>query len=207
MYILPFTYSWIIKKNIAKHKIKTILELGCGQGFFADLINDENQFKITGVDIFEPYIRICKKKGKYERVIKGNLTNKLPFKNKSFDSIVCLQTIEHLNKKDGLFLLSEIDRVAKKVILLSIPNGECVQEVYDDNNYQRHLSQWEPDELIKNGYTIYGTGLKWVYKKHSHMGDRIKLQKLLLYFLSFLMNPISYINPNISAQLVAVKVK
>src|SRR5438552_3778458 len=99
---LPFTYIWLLKKNINKKKIKTILELGCGTGYFADLINGENDFDITGLDIFEPYLKICKTKGKYKKLLKADLTKKLNFPYKSFDAVVCLQTIEHMPKKIGL---------------------------------------------------------------------------------------------------------
>lgn len=207
MSTLPFTYPWLIKNRINKTKVKTILELGCGRGDFADLVNDELSYKITGIDIFQSYLNLCKKKGKYEKVIKRDLTKRLPFKDNSFDAVVCLQTVEHLNKKAGLFLISEMERIAKRMILISIPKGECAQEEYDNNKYQRHLSQWTSQELTKMKYRVNGTGLQLIYGKYSHAGDKVDLLKLPLYFISFLMNPVAYIYPLIAAQLVAVKMK
>lgn len=207
MSTLPFTYPWLIKRNIKKFKIKTILELGCGKGAFGELINDKGEYRITGVDIFEPYLKVCRDGGKYEKVMKIDLTKKLPFKDKSFDMVVCLQTIEHLDEKAGLSLIKKMEIIAKKMVLITTPNGDCLQDEYDENKYQRHLSAWIPLDFEKRGYQVFGSGLKLVYGSHSHAGDEIKLGQLPLYIISFLMNPIANINPNIAAQLVAIKGK
>lgn len=202
---LPFTYPWLIKKNTPKNEVKTILELGCGQGAFGDMVNEDNNFEITGIDIFDPYIKICQKKGKYKEVVKGDLTKKLNFKAKSFDAVVCLQTIEHMDKKNGLSLLREMERIAKKLVIISTPNGECSQEEYDNNKHQRHLSIWAPGDLRKLGFKVFGTGLKWVYGAHSHAKSKMEIIKLPLYFLSFMINPLAYQFSDIGCQLVAIK--
>lgn len=204
---LPFTYSWLIKKNIKKAKIVSILELGCGKGAFGDLVNSEDKYKITGVDIFEPYLNVCKNSGRYKEVMKIDLNRKLPFKDKSFDMVVCLQTIEHLSKKSGKLLLKEIDRIARRVVVISIPNGECSQKEYDSNKYQRHLSDWETAEFREKGYQVNGTGLKLVYGTHSHAGDKVEITKLPFFLISFVMNPLVFFYPDLAAQLVAIKVK
>lgn len=204
---IPFTYSWLIRKNIKRFKTNSILELGCGKGAFGDLVNSKGSYKITGVDIFKPYLEVCKAGGKYEKVLKIDLTKKLPFRNKSFGIVVCLQTIEHLDKKSGILLLKEMERVAGEAILISLPNGKCVQEEYDSNKYQRHLSKWETFEFEKRGYKVWGTGLKLAYGSHSHVGDKVSLSKLPLYLISFIMNPIVFLCPDLAAQLVALKEK
>ncbi|MBI2600221.1 class I SAM-dependent methyltransferase [Candidatus Daviesbacteria bacterium] len=204
---LPFTYPWLIKRNIKKFKINTILDLGCGKGAFGDLVNNEGKYQITGADIFQPYLKICKSGGKYKKVMKVDLIKKLPFDDKSFDMVVSLQTVEHLDKKDGFLLIKEMERIAKTLILLTTPNGDCLQEEYDANKYQRHLSAWLPKDFKGKGFRVFGTGLKLVYGSHSHAGNEIKLIQLPLYFISFLMNPVANINPNIAAQVIAIKWK
>ncbi len=205
MFNFPFTINWLLSKFIKRNGIKTILELGCGKGDFADLVNKDHKFDITGVDIFEPYLKICKDKKKYSRLIKKDLSKKLNFEDKSFDAVVCLQTIEHLDKEIGLGLLPQMEKIAKKIVIISTPAGECFQEEYDSNRYQRHLSDWIPSEFLKKGYKVSGVGLKWVYGEHSHVEERFKLIKLPLYFFSFLMNPVANIFPSIACQIIAVK--
>lgn len=206
-FILPFTYSWLIKKKIDSDEIKTILELGCGTGGFGDLVNDQDRYKITGIDIFEPYLKICRKKGKYVEVINKDLTKTLPFKDQSFDAVVCLQTIEHLKRENGMKLLEEMEEVAKDLVIISTPNGECTQEKYDSNKHQRHLSTWSTSDFLKRGYQVFGVGLKWVYGKHSCVNAQVELIKFPLYFFSFLMNPLANKFPDIACQMVAIKRK
>lgn len=202
---LPFTYSWLIKKNIDKTQAKKILELGCGKGVFADLVNAQNKYQITGVDIFEPYLKECRLKGKYAEIVKKNLNEKLPFRNKSFDVVVCLQTIEHLKKKRGLSLLEEMEKVAGNLVIVSTPNKGCIQEEYDSNKHQRHLSVWTMNDFTERGYIVYGTGSKLIYGTDSHATNKIELSKIHRYLFSFLMNPIANVYPRTACQLVAIK--
>jgi SAM-dependent methyltransferase len=204
---LPFTYPRLLKNKIHKNSIKTVLDLGCGDGDLARLINNKNEFEITGVDIFGPYLKICKKEGKYQKVIKMDITKKLPFKDNSFDAVICLQTIEHVNKKAGIKLMERMEKIARKVVIVGTPVGECIQEEYDNNPHQRHLSSWNPKDFQQKGYRVYGFGLKFVYGSYSHVQQHVSLKKVPLSLLSFLMNPIANYLPNIGCQALAIKYK
>lgn len=207
MFKFPFTYNWLLDRLIKKNKVKTILELGCGKGDFADLVNEDHKLDITGVDIFEPYLKICKDKKKYSRLIKRDLSKGLPFENNSFDAVVCLQTIEHMDKKAGLELLTKMEKIAKKIVIISTPVGECLQDSYDNNLYQRHLSSWEPKDFQDKGYKVFGIGLKLAYGSESHAQEQMGFKEFPLFFLSFLVNPLANIFPAIGCQMVAIKYK
>lgn len=201
--LIPFTYYWHVRRLLGS-EIKSILDLGCGEGEFGDMFNVENKFQITGVDVFQPYLDICKKNGRYLRLIKSDL-NEINFRARSFDAVVCFQTIEHLKKKDALKLISKIEKIARKVVLISTPVGHCEQDSYDGNKYQRHLSSWNPDEFIKKSFSVTGIGLKLVYGNHSHALKKITVFDWVPYLFSFLLNPITAIFPKIAAQMIAVK--
>ena len=201
----PFSYNWLVKKNIRKTTIKTILDLGCGEGSFGLRFNKNNEYKITGIDIYSPYLKKCLSRGKYKRVIKANLAKKIHLPDKSYDLVVCLETIEHLKKDQGLKLLEEAERIAKKMIIFSCPVGVAAQENFDKNKFQEHLSSWYPEEFSKRDYQVYGIGLKMVYGKHTHVNHRIKIYTAPFYLLSFLANPIANLFPVIGAQMIAVK--
>lgn len=202
---IPFTYPWLIKKFLDEVKVNTILDLGCGKGWLADSVNQDKKYRITGADIFEPDLRNCEEKKRYQKLIKKDLNKKLGFKIRSFDIITCLQTIEHLNRKRGEALLSEMEKIAKKAIIISTPVGECVQEEYGGSKHQHHLSSWMPEDFRQRGYMVYGIGLKFAYGSHSHAGKQMNLLKLPLFAFSFLMNPVAYKKAEIGCQMVAVK--
>lgn len=202
---LPFSYNWLIKKNLHKYPIKTILDLGCGEGRFGKKFNQDNRFEITGIEIFKPYIKKSISTGKYIKVLWGDITKKINLPEKSFDLVICLETIEHLKKTDGLEILKKINTLSKKMIIISCPVGIAAQENYDQNIYQEHLSSWFPNDFLKQGYKVYGVGLKAVYGKHTHVDHKIKIHTAPLYLLSFLANPIANNFPQIACQMIAVK--
>jgi len=206
MNFLPFGYLWLIKKNLEQKKIKTVLDLGCGKGDFGILFNKNRKYEITGVEIYKPYLELCRKSKKYKELIKADLTKKLKFKDKSFDAVVCFQVIEHLKKRQGMRLILEMERIAKRKIIIAAPVGECSQESYDENSYQEHHSVWKVEEFMKKGFKVYGVGLKLIYGEHSHAQEK-KIWRLPGYFISYLFNPIANFFPKIGAQMIAVKIR
>ena len=86
----------------------------------------------------------------------------LPFKPNSFDCAIATEVLEHLNKEDGLRMLQEMERVAKRKIILTTPNGFL--RTYagpEDNPEETHLCGYTASELKKSGFKIRGfNGLK-----------------------------------------------
>lgn len=97
----------LLKKYLPKNKSLKILDAGCGPG--AALIYLSQFGEVTGVDISEEALRFAKKRGK---VIKCDVSA-LPFKDKTFDVVVCLDLLYHrlVNVKQAV---SEITRVLKQ---------------------------------------------------------------------------------------------
>ena len=98
-----------------------ILEIGCGNGFVSAILS---QFadEIVATDLSEPdtgthSIGISKAKALFERLNVKNARvvscsgEKLPFKNRTFDLVFCLYTLEHL--KDRGMVMREVRRVLK----------------------------------------------------------------------------------------------
>ena len=66
--------------------------------------------KIYGIDVDPNYLRMAKKKG--INALYGNLNEKLPFKNETFDVITAIEVIEHLHNTD--MFVKELFRICKK---------------------------------------------------------------------------------------------
>jgi ubiquinone/menaquinone biosynthesis C-methylase UbiE len=81
----------------------------------------------------------------------------LPFSDKTFDVATCIEVIEHLPKNNGFYLLNELERIAKKVIITT-PNVSFKQEALDNNPFQKHLSRWFVKDFIERGYKVKGVG-------------------------------------------------
>ncbi len=64
----------------------------------------------------------------YEDIIKVDLNkNKLPFKDGTFDYVFCLEVLEHINSPFNV--LSELKRVSKGNIIISVPNPYHYRDV------------------------------------------------------------------------------
>lgn len=200
----PPTYEFIIKQFLPRGSLK-VLDLGCGVGAAAEVLNKSKIHHFVGVDIYEPYLKICERRGFYKKVIKADL-RKINFDKKSFDVVILFQVIEHLHKKDAKKLIRKAVSLATKAVLISAPNGHCNQEVYDGNIYNQHKSTWQAADFLKMGFKVYGQGLKIIYGSRSYEG-RIEAnwwQKIIVP-LSIILFPLVLIFPEIAVQLIGVK--
>lgn len=85
-----------------------ILEVGCGNGKNMTYRND---LKFTGVDLSQEMVRICKSKGLH--VYKANMLE-LPFLNKSFDVVISVAVLHHLDSEEKrIMAIKEMLRVLK----------------------------------------------------------------------------------------------
>jgi len=203
-----------------RHKSsRTILDVGCGKGEPMAFINRHGKFKVVGIDIFKPYLEEARKKSYvlsqlrttdinkcsdvgeiYLDLILGDV-RRLPFKDKSFDAIICMEVLEHLEKHDGEKLLEELERLARGQILLSTPVGKYKQHPFEGNPYQQHKYIWQASDLRKRGYRIKGMGLKGLPREEIN-SRFLKLLREVLYILGGLF---SYNLPEIACHIVGEK--
>lgn len=202
----PPTYKLIIKHFMPAGTLR-VLDLGCGTGVAGEMLNRDKKHQFVGVDIYKPYVDLCKKGGFYSKVERKDLT-KIKLKKGSFDVILLLQVIEHLKKKEGTALLEECIRAVTKAVIVAVPNGSCHQEEYDSNTHQEHKSSWNSRDLNKMGFRVFGQGLKVIYGSKSYGGGRPASfwQKIVVPLSTFLL-PLILFFPQASVQLIAVKYK
>jgi methionine biosynthesis protein MetW len=95
-----------------------VLDVGCGDGSLMDLLVQEKNIEVRGLELEKQNVQECIYKGL--PVIQGNAETELyQFPNQSFDYVVLSQTLQAFNKPDKV--LKELLRIGKSVIV-SIPN-------------------------------------------------------------------------------------
>lgn len=88
----------------------SVLDLGCGNGTLLHMLKKEKGIYACGVEISQPKILECVKKG--VPVLHGNLNNGLSeFSNKSFDFVVLSQTVQAVKRPDKL--LEDMIRIGR----------------------------------------------------------------------------------------------
>lgn len=175
---------WIIDKSAA-----SILDIGCGQGFPMQMI--KNRMKVrrsVGVDLFKPYIEIGKKLKIHNKYVVSDV-RKIKFGDKSFDVVLALQILEHMNKKDAWKVVERIEKIAKKQVIIATPIGKMYHPVVDNNQLQLHKSGFYPEEFEKRGYKIIKFGRKEILGENGlvHKIDNDIFRKVI-YSFTYLLN-------------------
>lgn len=200
----PFTSPWIIRYHLGE--VKTVLDVGCGDGSLMLKVNGDKKYDVTGIDLYTPYLKLAKESGVYRKVVRSDI-RKIKFRDRSFDVVLASQIIEHLNKKDGLNLIKKLEKISKYKVILTTPKGFVKYdpfEVIDDNKLQEHKSGWEIEELKNLGYKVFGQGSGLIYSPNGLL-YKFRNLKDILVIISYFLSPISYFFPKTSASLTAVK--
>jgi ubiquinone/menaquinone biosynthesis C-methylase UbiE len=116
----------VIKRSLEGNNIKTVLDLGCSEGYATSFISEISPL-VVGVEINLDTLRIARKKIKKALFINASAEH-LPFREDCFDAICILEVLEHLPDKLQKDSLNEADRVLRcnGVLLISSPNKEQI---------------------------------------------------------------------------------
>ena len=112
----------IVLKKYFETGNKKILDIGCGNGRFFELFFSKG-YDVTGVDFSKSLIRQAKERYPYAKVML-TMSEKLPFKNNSFDYIFLLLLLSHTDYRSFKKTISEAGRIVKnggKIFILDEP--------------------------------------------------------------------------------------
>jgi SAM-dependent methyltransferase len=108
-----------------------ILDVGCGFGRWGTLLTTNywetyrpecgTRPSIKGCDGYLPSVELARRSGYYEEVTCAFFPP-LPFLDDSFETVLLIDVIEHVDKNRGAVLIEEAKRVASRRIVLSTPN-------------------------------------------------------------------------------------
>jgi SAM-dependent methyltransferase len=183
-----------------------MLDAGCGLGKWGFLVRlpdvewmggNKPSF-VVGVDLSLHSLKFAKERKVYDSLILADVRY-MPLRRDSFDTVLMAEVIEHLSKAEGYKALLNLEKIARKRIIVTTPNypdiiGPAPNDISDQ--LQLHRSRWTHREFFELGYNVKGLGFvlrlgKW----HS-----FRLFELLLYlpwiFKAFI---------RFSAFLIAVK--
>lgn len=127
--ILPKIGERVEKASRFVPKCNRLLDVGCGTGIISYFIKSKVK-EIYGIDSYKEDLDRAKKRGLITKIVDFN-TEKFPFREGSFNTVTCLDVIEHV--LDPRVLLKEIYRVLKKdgVLIISTPNIRFTNHIYD----------------------------------------------------------------------------
>lgn len=179
--------------NMIPVETNSLVDVGSGRGILGALCRIYREPKrLVCVEKYLPSLSFSKDFRFYDEYLHWDLERvPLPFKDREFETAVCIEVIEHLPKDCGRRLLDELERIAGRIVI-STPNFLYDQPEFDDNPYQKHLSYWAPGEFRKRGYRVYG------------IGDMKVLNRRIRFVSSGLRSLTKYL-PSVSTLLLCVK--
>ena len=99
----------------------SILDAGCGNGAFLDF-SRRSGYPMIGLDRSSAAVAVARTAFKMP-VMQGD-ASQLPFADAAFDVVIALEVLEHLPYGVYEHALSELERVARRYIIINVPNAE-----------------------------------------------------------------------------------
>lgn len=136
-------------------KVKTVLDVGCGVSLKSQYIDAELR---VGVDIYRPFLMHVESKVPCALVNADALDIGKLFLPKSFDLVLIIDIVEHLEKSDAFRLLDLAEEIARIAVIVETPQGYVPQNMdiwgHDGHTYQTHRCSWETNEFTDRGYQV-----------------------------------------------------
>lgn len=154
---LPFSRIDVVWRMLDKSS-ESILDVGCGGGLPMRGITGHKSLFSVGVDQSAYFIKKSKKDKIHNQYVLCN-ARFLPFKEKSFDVILCLEALYALPKTESIKVINDIQKIGRKQIILSERVGAQSEDV--DPWGCRILSTWFPVFFRNMSFIVRGShGLK-----------------------------------------------
>jgi len=114
----------MLRNLLPSHKQARILEIGCGVGFLLYFLRKSGYENLTGVDISEHSVELCRQYVTNQVVCADAISflSDLSNSNQIFDSIYCFDTLEHFSKKDVMVFFERCSQILN-------PGGQLVIKV------------------------------------------------------------------------------
>lgn len=150
--------KWRLRNKTAKQYAKgRVLDVGCGYGY-----SSRNYASYVGIDVDPDVIDEAKRLNPQHDFIVASATS-LPFPDNSFDTVLCLEVIEHLD--DYHQFLTEARRVLSPggVLIVSTPNPNKYPNPY----HVREIAYSELRSAISIGFDVSearGYSVPWYYR-------------------------------------------
>lgn len=163
IYNIEHNYWWYVglrklvfaslDRFIQNKRNSMLLDAGCGTG---SILGTCNGYSTYGIDISEEALKFCRLRN-LKNILKGSICS-LPFKDNTFNIIISLDVLYHLQVSDDLKTLKEMYRVTAQngILLLNLPAYDFLKSMHDKmiHTRQRYTLRDLRDKVEKAGFSI-----------------------------------------------------
>ncbi len=136
-------------------RIVSVLDVGCGLSLKSQFIEADIR---VGLDAHRPYLEKIDAKVPYV-CIQGDATKlRELFLPKSFDMVLLLDIVEHLEKPAALDLIEQAETIARRAVVIETPDGFLPQDIdilgLGGSHFQTHRCGFDAAEFEARGYDV-----------------------------------------------------
>jgi len=181
----------------------TLLDVGCG--FDSPIASFARRVPYSvGVEGYEPALLASRNAGTHDdyrlldvRQLAGE------FEPGSFDAVLAVDLLEHLSTEEGLALITTMETIARRRVVVFTPNGFVPQGDVGGTPLQAHRSGWTVGALRALGYSVIGVhGLRFLRSEEASIRWR---PRRFWALVSDLTQPVARRLPSTAYHLLATK--
>lgn len=115
LHLVHYARTFSIFKLLNKISLGKVLNVGGADGYHSYLVEKLFNVETVTLDIQKKRLEIAAQR--YGLSVKEGSALKIPYEDNSFDSVLCIETIEHID--DPKQVIAELKRVAKTNVIIS----------------------------------------------------------------------------------------
>ncbi|MEM7344611.1 MAG: class I SAM-dependent methyltransferase [Chloroflexota bacterium] len=146
-------FDWVLQ-ILANYQTPHILDVGCGTGFNLDYLRDQGYTQVTGLDFSSDALKFCLSRDLSSMIYGDGAVP--PLRNESFDLIMALDFIEHLEY--DIAALQDLARLLKPggSLVIFVPAFNFLWGLQDEvsHHYRRYTAGDLRKKLQKTDLTI-----------------------------------------------------
>ena len=141
-----------------------VLDAACGSGYGTEMLS-QTAHRVVGLDLSDHALSYARAHHHNARVTyaKANFNERIDFPPKSFDSVVCLETLEHIS--DQARFVGELHRLLKPGgrLIISTPDRWVWSWLIGTRNrfHVHELTRSELIRILRKGFNVQGVHGQW----------------------------------------------
>lgn len=166
----------IVREYLGPHA-GTTLDFGCGGGTYTDLLSRKTDILVNADIQYHGLRRLSRRYRHYEKIHSlVSIASKIPLADKSLDTIICLEVLEHLPEGEDRACLEEFARILRRggKFILSTPVPPGYVDDPSNNPYGHKREGYTlmalSEMLVKAGFCVdrseycFFRVYKWYFK-------------------------------------------
>ena len=165
-----------MKSNISLTRDISLLDFGCGKGYFLNYLDQLGYKNLLGVEPCEP----LRKNKLFNNIVNGSY-EKNSFEDNSFDIVFTCHTLHHLSNKHPFYAIKEMLRISKKYVVLVEINNSNLPMIFrsllyfseEENAFRYNLQKVQSILASAKCRVVLSDHLKSCYLSGNSLGYRI----------------------------------